>query len=87
VCGSVYHVTGNPPKVAGLCDKDQTPLMQRADDKEDVVRERMRTYTQKTQPLIDYYKQKGLLVTVDANGSPDEVYGRLGKALAPVKTS
>lgn len=81
-CGSVFHVTGNPPKTAGKCDKGCGDLTQRADDKEDVVRERMRTYTLKTEPLIQHYQKKGLLITVDANGAPAEVYGRLGKALA-----
>ncbi len=80
--GAVYHVTGNPPKVAGKCDKCGAALVQRADDKEEVVRERMRTYAEKTAPLIKHYGDKGLLITVDADGGVDKVYGRLVDALA-----
>ncbi|HVY60499.1 MAG TPA: adenylate kinase [Planctomycetota bacterium] len=79
--GSVYHVTGNPPKVAGKCDKCGGDLVQRADDKEEVVRERMKTYAQKTEPLIEHYRRKGLLINVDADGGVDQVYGRLCDAL------
>lgn len=78
----VYHVTANPPKKAGVCDDCGTPLIQRDDDKEDVVRERMRTYRAKTAPLIDFYNKGGLLVTVDADGTVAEVQRRLEDALA-----
>jgi adenylate kinase len=84
-CGAVYHVTNNPPKVAGKCDRCGTDLVQRKDDKEDTVRERMRTYDEQTQPLVPYYEKKGLLVSVDAVATPDEVYKRLGAALAGKK--
>lgn len=80
--GRVYHVTANPPKKAGVCDDCGTPLIQRDDDKEDVVRERMRTYRAKTAPLIDFYNKGGLLVTVDADGTVAEVQRRLEDALA-----
>jgi len=79
--GSVYHVTGNPPKVAGKCDRCGGDLVQRADDKEEVVRERMKTYAQKTEPLINHYQQKGLIINVDADGGVEQVYKRLCEAL------
>jgi adenylate kinase len=81
-CGRVYHVKANPPRREGVCDDDGTALIQRADDREDVVRERMRTYHDKTAPLIAYYAARGQLVTVDAAGGVDDVYGRLERALA-----
>jgi adenylate kinase len=79
--GSVFHVTGNPPKVAGKCDKCGGDLVQRADDKEEVVRERMKTYAQKTEPLIQHYAGKGLIINVDADGNVEAVYKRLAEAL------
>ncbi len=81
-CGRVYHVVSNPPKKAGVCDDCGTALVQRPDDKEEVVRERMRTYREKTAPLIEYYRGKKLLITVDADGTVDEVARRLEDALA-----
>lgn len=83
--GSVYHLTSNPPKVAGKCDKCGTDLIQRPDDVEEVVNERMLTYAQKTEPLVKYYRDKGLLIDVDGNGGVDQVYRRLGDALAARK--
>ena len=80
--GAVYHVTGNPPKkAAGKCDLCGGDLVQRADDKEEVVRERMKTYAQKTEPLIQHYAEKGLIITVDADGGVEQVYKRLSDAL------
>ncbi len=84
-CGRVYHVRANPPAREGICDDEGTALVQRPDDREEVVRERMRTYREKTAPLIAYYRERGLLVDVDGGGTPDEVYGRLGRALEAVR--
>jgi adenylate kinase len=80
-CGRVYNLQGNPPKKAGVCDDDGTALVQRPDDREEVVRERMRTYREKTAPLIEHYRGRGELVAVDGQGTPDEVYGKLVRAL------
>jgi len=80
--GRTYHVTANPPKVEGKCDVSGEALIQRPDDREDVVRERMRTYAEKTEPLIKHYAAKGILLTVEANAGVDEVFGRIEKALA-----
>lgn len=83
-CGAVYHVSAKPPKVAGKCDRCGTELVQRKDDKEEVVLDRLKTYEEQTQPLVPYYASKGLLVTIpsDEKATPDDVYGRLAKALA-----
>jgi adenylate kinase len=75
-CGAVYHVTGRPPQRSGICDACGKRLVQREDDRPEAIHERMRLYGENTQPLLDWYSRKGLLVTVPANGTPDEVYAR-----------
>src|SRR5208282_5125184 len=75
-CGAVYHVTGQPPQRTGICDACGKRLVQRADDRPEAVRERMRLYGENIRPLLDWYGRKGLLVTVPANGTPYEVYAR-----------
>jgi adenylate kinase len=72
-CGKVYHEIYNPPQTAGICDVDGTPLIQRDDDKAETVERRIRVYMEQTSPLIEYYRQKGLLVEVDGTRSIDEV--------------
>lgn len=65
-CGKIYHVDFNPPRNDEQCDDDSTPLVQREDDRAEVVRERYRVYLQDTAPLVDYYRQRGLLAEIDA---------------------
>jgi adenylate kinase len=81
VDGSVYHLVTNPPKVDKLCDIDGTPLVEREDDSEETVLRRLEVYGQRTKPLYDLYREKGILDEVDAIGSPDEVYDRLLKVV------
>ena len=81
-CKAVYHVDTRPPSIPGVCDHCGSGLMQREDDRPDAVRVRMETYERSTAPLADYYRQRGLLVSVSAEGSPDEIYQRTAKALA-----
>ena len=64
-CGSVYNIYFHPPKDDEKCDLDGTSLVRRADDQEDVVRKRIRTYKKETLPLIDYYKKKGVLIPIN----------------------
>jgi adenylate kinase len=64
-CGAIYHLIYNPPKRPGICDKCGGELYQREDDKEETVRERYRVYKKNTEPLIEYYKKKGILFDVD----------------------
>jgi Xaa-Pro aminopeptidase len=71
-CGRVYHETYNPPKTR-VCDVDGTQLIQREDDKAETVERRIRVYMEQTSPLIEYYRQKGLLVEVDGTQSIEEV--------------
>jgi adenylate kinase len=65
-CGAIYHLINLPPKVDGICDKCGGKLIQRDDDKEGVVRNRLNVYHKLTSPLLDYYKNKGILFEVDA---------------------
>lgn len=71
--GHVYHVDFNPPKVDGVCDIDGSELIIRDDDKPEVVRHRLDQYHEKTAPLVDYYRQQGLLNEVDGADDPDRV--------------
>lgn len=82
-CGRVFHIETNPPKPGELCtDSRPHDLFQRPDDNETTLRERLSVYGERTQPLIDYYARKGLLRRIDANGTLDEVNGRLEAVLA-----
>jgi adenylate kinase len=81
-CGAVYHVEFTPPKATGKCDKDAADLVQRNDDKPEVVRKRLVTYHRQTQPLVDYYRKHGLLKDVDGIQAPEEVEAKVEAALA-----
>lgn len=72
-CGAVYHVKNMPPRVEGICDKDGAHLVQRPDDTEEVVRNRLETYYGQTKPVVDYYKASRAVDDVDAGGDPDVV--------------
>jgi adenylate kinase len=85
-CNSVFHLEFNPPKVAGKCDKCGSELIQRNDDSEKVVRERLRVYKEKTLPLTRYYYDKRILVRIDGQGDIGDVYERILKALRSHKT-
>lgn len=79
--GRTYHVLFNRPKEEGKDDVTGEPLIQRPDDQEEAIRNRLVVYTRQTAPLVEYYEQKGTLVAVDALPSPDEVFGKLVAAL------
>jgi adenylate kinase len=72
-CGEIYNTVSKPTKVEGVCDKCGGPVVQRDDDKEEVIRKRLAVYHSQTAPLIDYYRAQGLLITVDATGGKDIV--------------
>lgn len=83
-CGRVYHVQYMPPRNDGKCDDCVgTKLVQRSDDKEEVVRDRLKAYYSQTQPVIGYYRKSGKVkvVEVDGNGSPDSVTASLAEAV------
>ena len=79
--GTVYQVNTAPPKRPGLCDLDGTPLVQRPDDQEPQIRQRMREYHQKTGPLKDFYRRKGLLLEIDGGQPADQVFALIVSAL------
>ncbi len=80
-CNAVFHLEFNPPKAAGKCDKCGSELIQRNDDSEKVVRERLRVYKEKTLPLTRYYYDKQILTRIDGQGDIGDVYERILKAL------
>ncbi len=71
--GRIYHIVTNPPKKEGIDDETGEPLIQRDDDKPEAIRHRLEVYKASTEPLIGYYKEKGLLVDIDASVSPEDV--------------
>jgi adenylate kinase len=83
--GHVFHVDFNPPKVEGVCDIDGSPLLVRDDDKPDVIRKRLATYHEKTEPLVTYYDDRGVLRRVDGERDPDEVTEELRRTLATMR--
>jgi adenylate kinase len=76
-CAALFHVDTNPPAVAGICDRCGAGLSQREDDGERVVRSRLAVYERETAPVVELYRERGTLRTVDAGVAPDEVFGRL----------
>ncbi|MEW6557625.1 MAG: adenylate kinase [Elusimicrobiota bacterium] len=72
-CNYAYNLVTLPPQTDGICDKCGGTLYQREDDTERVIRNRLSVYYIETQPLIDYYRSKGLLISIDGNKSVDEI--------------
>jgi adenylate kinase len=80
--GHIYHTAANPPKTPGVCDLDGSQLYQRDDDRRETVSERLRVYMGQTQILVDYYRQRGLLIEVDGSLMPQAVTDSLLPALS-----
>lgn len=80
-CKAVYHVQTKPPRVEGVCDACGGELFQREDDRPESVKVRMAAYAASTAPLADYYRERHLLTSVPAEGSPEEIYQRTMAAL------
>ena len=83
--GHIFHVEFDPPKNEGVCDVCGARLEIRDDDKPEVVRNRLEQYHEKTEPLVDYYDQQGLLRRVDGALDPDEVNDRIRAMLATLR--
>lgn len=81
VCGRVYHELFNPPQEPGICDVDGAELYQREDDTEETQRRRIEVYFEQTAPLLDYYREKGLLVQIDGEQSIEDVFHDLKKSI------
>ena len=72
-CGAIYHVKNVPPTIEGVCDRCSGRLVQRADEKPEVVQNRLVVYREKTKPVIDYLRKKGLIADIDANYPIEEI--------------
>ena len=83
--GHVYHVEFDPPKHEDACDQCGKPLSQRDDDKPETVQRRLKTYHNQTEPLIDYYEERGLLQRFDGTRSQTEVHDHIRATLAPLR--
>jgi adenylate kinase len=84
VCGRVYHVLFNPPQTAGVCDRDGGELYQRADDTVETQKRRIEVYFEQTAPLVESYRQRGLLVEIDGEQPIDDVHCDLVAAIRQV---
>jgi adenylate kinase len=80
--GHVYHMEFDPPKNDEVCDEDGSRLIQRDDDKPETVEKRLTVYAEQTEPLIDWYDERGLLRRFDGSRSPDEVHSHVRATLA-----
>ena len=76
-CGATYHVEFNPPTEEGICDKCGGNLIQRSDDKEETVKNRIEVNKEKTEKLIRYYKDEGILNTIESSGGIDKVFSKV----------
>jgi adenylate kinase len=79
-CQSTYHVVSAPPRREGICDRCGAALVQRADDSEATVRQRLEVYGRQTAPLLDHYRRRGLLTTVEGEGAIDAVRAAIRRA-------
>jgi adenylate kinase len=84
-CGAVYHVENLKPKVANVCDRDQTALVQRKDDQPEVVANRLKTYHEQTSHVVGYYNGKKPVISIDAGREIDEVTKAIFAKLDAVK--
>ena len=80
--GRIYHILFNPPKTEGIDDETGEQLLQRPDDHEDAILNRLSVYEKQTSPLIEYYRAKGLLRDIDASGAPENVLKAMLKVIA-----
>lgn len=80
-CKRTYHSLDNPPKVPGICDQDGTPLMQRSDDKEATVLQRLKEYHENTLNLVSHYRRQGLVRDVRGEGDIESIYATILQAL------
>jgi adenylate kinase len=80
-CGAVYHVTQSPPKRDGFCDKDDTGLVQREDDKPETIRKRLQVDQAKTEPVRRFYRDRNQLTAIEGVGTPEGILAATKKAL------
>jgi adenylate kinase len=86
VCGAIYNLKFSPPKREGICDRPEcggAQLIHRQDDKEETIRARLDVYHQTTEPIIDYYREQGILKAVEGTGStPEKVFSKIEEIVA-----
>jgi adenylate kinase len=80
-CKAVFHVETRPPKVEDVCDHCGGKLYQREDDRPESIRVRMEAYERSTAPLTDFYRRRNLLLSIPADGSPEQIFKRTMDAL------
>lgn len=80
-CKATYHITHNKPIKEGVCDYDGTPLIHREDDQEETVKKRIAVFKKRTEPLIEYYKKLGKLVSINGLQHIDDVFADILKAI------
>jgi adenylate kinase len=78
-CNTIYHIRNIPPKNSGFCDKDNEKLIQREDDKLEKAKERLNIYKKETEPLINYFKKKNILITLDTEKPIEEIIKEIEK--------
>jgi adenylate kinase len=83
--GHNYHVEFDPPKHEGVCDQDGSRLVQREDDKPEVIQNRLRVYHEHTKPLVDYYDDRGLMRRIDGTRDPADVHGHIRAVIATLR--
>jgi adenylate kinase len=83
--GHSYHVEFDPPKHEDVCDQDGSRLVQRDDDKPEVIKNRLRVYHEKTKPLVDYYDSLGLMRRIDGTRDPADVHGHIRAVIATLR--
>jgi adenylate kinase len=83
--GHLYHVEYDPPKHADVCDQDGKPLIRRPDDEPDTIKKRLVTYHEQTEPLKDYYDERGLLQRFDGTRDKTEVHDHIRATLATLR--
>ena len=83
--GHNYHVEFDPPKNEGVCDQDGSRLIQRDDDKPDVIEHRLAIYHEKTKPLVAYYDERGLMRRIDGTRPPADVHGHVRAVIATLR--
>ena len=86
-CRAVFHVEARPPAQEGVCDHCGSPLHQREDDRPESIRVRMQAYERSTAPLAEFYRGKRLLISVVAEGTPEDIFKRSVEALARISRS
>ncbi len=80
-CGQTYHLDYHPPRIEGICDYCGNDLIQRDDDLEESVMNRLSIYTKKTKPLLDHYEKKNLLMVINGENTADEVFNEIVRKL------